>query len=66
MNLKDYNPNVLKLKLENIKGYEKQVKKYIVANRCFLLNNELLEVGYSLKQKTVTLYFTLKHYCEEL
>jgi hypothetical protein len=66
MSLKDYNPDVLKLRLENVKGYNKIEKKHIVANRCFLLDNELLEIGYSLKKNTVTLYFTLKHHCDSL
>ena len=66
MSLKDFNPSVMKLKLENIHGYDKRIKKNIIGNRCFLLNNNLIEIGYSLKQKIVTLYFTLKHHCDSL
>jgi hypothetical protein len=38
----------------------------MVANRCAILKNDSIEIGYSLKDKTVTLYFTLKHHCDSL
>lgn len=66
IDLKDYTPEILKLKLDGLTAYEKSLKKGIIANRCVLVKNDLLEIGYSFKGKVVTLYFTLRHHCDSL
>lgn len=66
MSLKDYNAEVMKLKFANIKAYSKEERKNIVSSRCILLKNELIEIGYSFKNCCVSLYLTLKNYCESL